>query len=95
MWRRGPLFSPRCLRPGCAFWRGWMRGALPIFAAALLLTAQGCSSLSSTPAGIPPLPVLTSLRRATLDGMPGVWMNSDDAGRLAQWIYDVTGEAGQ
>ena len=39
--------------------------------------------------------VLTSLQRLELNGVPGVWMDSSDAGRLAQWIYDVTGEAGQ
>lgn len=63
-------------------------------AAVLLLTAPGCSFLSST-LEIPSLPVLTTLQRLELNGTPGVWMSSDDAGRLAQWIYDVTGEAGQ
>ena len=60
--------------------------------AALVLTAQGCSSTSSP---VPTLPVLTSLQRLTLDGTPGLWMSSEDAGRLAVWIYDVTGEDGQ
>lgn len=93
MWKPGPRLSPRCLKPGCAFWKGWMKSVPPIFAAAWLLTAQGCSSPSSTPE-TPPLPVLTSLQHATLGGTPGVWMNGDDAGRLALWIYDVTGEEG-
>ena len=63
------------------------------FVAVLLMTVPGCSYLSSTPE-IPSLPVLTSLQRLELNGTPGVWMDSSDAGRLAQWIYDVTGEAG-
>ena len=40
---------------------------------------------------MPTLPVLNSLQRLTLDGTPGVWMDDADAGRLAVWIYDVTG----
>lgn len=79
--------SPPCLRR-CG------GRALALCAAVLLMTVQGCSWGSSTPAGIPPLPVLTSLQRLDLDGTQGVWMNSDDAGRLAVWIYDVTGEDG-
>ena len=81
---------------------GWLRLALKlcggcaliVYAAALLLTVPGCSSTSSARC-IPILPVLTSLQRLTLDGVPGVWMNSDDAGRLALWIYDVTGVDGR
>ena len=46
-------------------------------------------------ADMPALPVLTSLQRLTLDGTPGVWMDDADAGRLAVWIRDVTGETGQ
>ena len=64
------------------------------FVAVLLMTVPGCSYLSSTPE-IPSLPVLTSLQRLELNGVSGVWMDSSDAGRLAQWIYDVTGEAGR
>ena len=64
-----------------------------LFAAVWLLTAQGCSSTSSTPEG-PTLPALTSLQRLEHGGTPGVWMSGSDAGRLAQWIYDVSGETG-
>lgn len=67
--------------------------ALALCAAVLLMMVQGCSWGSSTPE-VPTLPVLTSLQRLELNGTPGVWMSSDDAGRLAQWIYDVTGEEG-
>lgn len=72
------------------FWKRWTRPVLASFAAVWLLTAQGCSSPSSPPA----LPVLTSLQRLELHGTPGLWMDSGDAGRLAAWIYDVTGETG-
>lgn len=44
--------------------------------------------------GIPALPVLPSLQRASLNGTMGLWMDSDDAGHLATWIHDVTGENG-
>lgn len=67
--------------------------ALMLCAAALLMMVQGCCWDSSTPV-VPTLPTLTSLQRLTKDGTPGVWMSSDDAGRLAVWIYDVTGEEG-
>lgn len=81
--------SPPCLK------RCGVR-ALVLCAAVLLMTVQGCSWGSSIPEvpTLPTLPVLTSLQRLELDGVPGVWMNSDDAGRLAVWIYDVTGEDG-
>ncbi len=92
MWMRGRPFLPRCFRRVCGFWKTSTRRALPICVAALLLTAQGCSSPSSTPP--PALPVLTSLQRLELNGTPGVWMNSSDAGSLALWIYNVTGESG-
>ena len=71
--------------------------ALMIFAVGLLLILPGCSWDSSI-RDVPTLPVLESLQRATLNGNDGVWMSNDDAGRLAQWIYDVmdvTGENGQ
>lgn len=80
VWRR------RCVR--CC-----VRCAAGACAIALALTAQACSWNSSEE--LPTLPVLTSLQRLTLDGTPGVWMDSDDAGRLAVWIYDVTGEDGR
>lgn len=70
-----------------------MRPVLLIFAAVWLMTAPGCCSTSST-RDIPALPVLPSLQRASLNGTMGLWMDSDDAGRLATWIHDVTGEDG-
>jgi hypothetical protein len=33
--------------------------------------------------------VLKSLQRATLNGVPGVWMNDADAGNLALWLEEV------
>jgi len=93
MWKRGLLYWPRFSRPGCVFWKSWTRPVLLSSAAVLLLTAPGCCLTSSTPV-IPTLPVLPTLQRATLEGVSGVWMSSDDAGRLAQWIYEVTGDDG-
>ena len=93
MCRPGLRFSPRCLSWVYACLTGWTRLVLTIFAAAWLLTVPGCSFLSSTP-DIPTLPVLPSLQRLELNGTPGVWMDSDDAGRLAVWIYEVTGVNG-
>ena len=90
----GRLFSRPCSKRGYIFWKSWMLPVLPISVVALLLMVQGCSFLSSTPE-VPTLPTLTSLQRLELDGVPGVWMDSSDAGRLAVWIYDVTGEAGR
>ena len=94
MWTPGRHFSRHSYRLGCVFWKRWTRPALKTSVVALLLTAQGCCLGSSTPE-VPTLPVLASLQRLELNGVSGVWMNSDDAGRLAQWIYDVTGENGQ
>lgn len=90
MCKRGRLFSSPCCKPGCVCWKSWMRPVLLSFVAVWLLMVPGCCSTSSTP--VPTLPVLPSLQRATLDGTPGVWMDSDDAGRLAIWIHDVTGK---
>lgn len=92
MWTGRP-FSRLFLKPVCVFWKNWTRPPLLSFAVVLLMMVPGCCSTSSIPA--PTLPVLTSLQRLELNGVPGVWMSSSDAGRLAQWIYDVTGEAGQ
>lgn len=92
MWT-GRRFSRPFSKRGYIFWKNWMLPVLPISVVALLLMVPGCCSTSSIPA--PTLPVLTSLQRAELDGVSGVWMNSNDAGQLAQWIYDVTEEAGQ
>lgn len=73
----------------------WRHGAPPLFVAVWLLIPAGCCSISSTPAGAAPtLPVLPSLQRLTHQGQEGVWMDATDAGRLALWIYDLTGEAG-
>lgn len=35
------------------------------------------------------MPILTSLHKVNLNGIDGVWMDSRDAGTLAQWIDDV------
>ena len=95
MCRPGRRCWPRCLSWGYAFWSAWTRTALTSFAVAWLLTAPGCCLASSTPEAVPAPPVLASLRRLTLDGTPGVWMDSEDAGRLAVWIHGLTGTTGE
>ena len=92
MWTGQPLSRP-CLKWACACWKNWTRHALLISGSVLLVTVQGCSFPSST-RDMAPLPVLPSLQRMTLNGEPGVWMDDADAGRLAAWLYDVTGVAG-
>lgn len=94
MWTRGRLLSRPFCSWACVCLKKWTHPVLLSSAVALLMTAPGCSSLSSTPK-VPSLPVLISLQRLELNGVSGVWMDSSDAGRLAQWIYDVTGEAGR
>ena len=90
MWLAGRT----CLRRLCGLLRRSCNicgsAVMPLSALALLLTVPGCCSTSSIP-DMPTLPVLNSLQRLTLDGTPGVWMDDADAGRLAVWIYDVTG----
>ena len=94
MWAAGRT----CLRRLCGLLRRSCnicgRAVMPLSALALLLTVPGCCSTSSIP-DMPTLPVLTSLQHLTLDGTPGVWMDDADAGRLAVWIHDATGETGQ
>ena len=94
MWTPGRLFSRHSCSWGCVCLKRLTRPALLSFAAVVLMILPGCCSLSSTPE-VPSLPVLPTLQRLELNGTPGVWMSGDDAGQLAQWIYDVTGEAGQ
>lgn len=76
-----------------SFLKPCVNGVLTVCASALLLMVAGCSWDSSTQE-LPTLPTLTSLQKAELDGVEGVWMDNDDAGRLSVWIYDVTGNDG-
>ena len=84
-------------------WR-WLAGsaravkriAWAICVSAPLLTAPGCcwtfaTQPATTPAQeCPTPPQLPSLKRHVLDGTPGVWMDSADAGRLALYLKGVT-----
>ena len=92
MWAAGGT----CLRRLCGLLRRSCnicgRAVLPLSALALLLTVPGCCSTSSIPGMTGDM---SALQRLTLDGTPGVWMDDADAGRLAVWIRDVTGETGQ
>lgn len=50
----------------------------------------GCSSANwAERTQIPSTPILASIRKVNLDRIDGVWMDSRDAGTLAQWINDV------
>ena len=84
-------FSRQC----APCWKSWRSLGVIACVSVLLLTAPGCSWTNSTQDQVPTLPVLASLRRLSLEGTPGLWMSEDDAGRLAVWIYDVTGEDGR
>lgn len=90
---RGRRWLRRFWSCAVGFWRWRGAGGMRLCVVVLLLTVPGCCWTSSG-RGAEPLPVLTSLSRAECEGVPGVWMSSDDAGRLALWIYGVTGEDG-
>ena len=76
--------------------RAVKRIAWAICVSAPLLTAPGCcwtfaTQPSLTPAQeMPTPPQLPSLKRHVLEGTPGVWMDSADAGRLALYLKGVT-----
>ena len=90
MWLTLPDCSPRCWNSDCGSFPAWTRRGLLLFVLAWLLTLPGCLSASSAGrAGIPATPVLCSLQRAELNGVPGVWMDERDAGELALWINGV------
>ena len=97
IWPGGFACSQRRYTPYpryCGVLRSFARRvATPLCVLALPLTAPGCCSTSSIP-DMPTLPVLNSLQRLELNGIPGVWMDDADAGRLSLWIYDVTGISG-
>lgn len=68
----------------------WIKPLLMIFGGLLLLMLLGCSSVNwAERTQIPSTPTLKSIRKVNLDGIDGVWMDSRDAGILAQWINDV------
>lgn len=74
-------------------WAAWLREGLPWSAAvfsvlALLTILSACSSGSLGERAA--RPVLPSLTRAAVNGVPGVWMDERDAGALALWIEEVS-----
>lgn len=73
-------------RRGCG--KVWPWSAAVFSALALLTILSACSwgSLEERAAR----PVLSSLTRATLNGVPGVWMDARDAEALALWIEEVS-----
>ena len=56
---------------------------------ALVILCGCCAAGSGAGPTIPPLPVLTSLRPLTLDGIEGAWMDWRDAGTLDAWLESV------
>nr|DAH74835.1 MAG TPA: hypothetical protein [Caudoviricetes sp.] len=84
-----PSFCPSC-NLLYAFLIRWIKPLLTIFGGLLLLMLLGCSSANwAERTQIPSTPILASIRKVNLDGIDGVWMDSRDAGTLAQWINDV------
>ena len=71
-------------------WAAWLReGLAAVFSVLVLLTIlSACSSGSLGERAA--RPVLPSLTRATVNGVPGVWMDERDAGTLALWIEEVS-----
>ena len=88
MWRGSPPLLrcwPRC---GHGSGQNWRRAARLFSALALLTILSACSSGSLGERAA--RPVLPSLTRATLNRVPGVWMDARDAGALALWIEEVS-----
>lgn len=74
-------------------WAAWLREGLAVVrrrlsVLALLTILSACSSGSLGERAA--RPVLPSLTRATVNGVPGVWMDERDAGTLALWIEEVS-----
>lgn len=94
MCKSGSLSLSSCSSSARKRSNGLIKSVTILSAVLLLLMGLGCSSHNSTRT-VPTLPILPSLQRLELEGIPGVWMDSADAGRLSVWIYDVTGEDGK
>lgn len=82
--------SPRCSggRRGCG--KVWPWSAAVFSVLALLTILSACSSVNWEERTVPTRPVLSSMRRATLNGVKGVWMDERDAGALALWLEEVS-----
>ena len=80
--------SPRCSggRHGCGKVWPWSAAVFSVLALLTILSACSSGSLGERAAR----PVLPSLTRATVTGVPGVWMDERDAGTLALWIEEVS-----
>ena len=88
MWRGSPPSSRCLLRFGHGQRRNWRHAGRLFSVLALLTILSACSSgnLGERAAR----PVLPSLTRVTVNGVPGVWMDERDAGTLALWIEEVS-----
>ena len=69
--------------------RAWLRRRRLLVLSALVILCGCCAAGSGAGPTIPPLPVLTSLRPLTLDGIEGAWMDWRDAGTLDAWLESV------
>mgnify|MGYP003283411130 FL=1 len=80
--------SPHCSggRHGCGKVWPWSAAVFSVLVSLTILSACSSGSLGERAAR----PVLPSLTRATVNGVPGVWMDERDAGTLALWIEEVS-----
>lgn len=92
MWTRLLSYLYYCSQEVLKYLKDLIRLRQVLFVSLLSMILVGCSSLSSVETvKIPSTPVLLSVKKVELDGEPGVWMNSQDASTLVQWIYDIEG----
>ena len=93
--------SPRCSggRHGCGKVWPWFAAVFSVLVLLTILSACSSGSLGERAAASDVYkrqgeraarPVLPSLTRATVNGVPGVWMDERDAGTLALWIEEVS-----
>lgn len=80
--------SPRCSGGlhGCGKVWPWFAAVFSVLVLLMILSACSSGSLGERAAR----PVLPSLTRATVNGVPGVWRDERDAGTLALWIEEVS-----
>lgn len=90
MWRGSPPSSRCLLRFGHGQRRNWRHAGRLFFVLALLTILSACSSVNWEERTAPTRPVLSSMTRATLNGVKGVWMDERDAGALALWLEEVS-----
>ena len=80
--------SPPCSggRHGCGKVWPWSAAVYSVLVSLTILSACSSGCVGERAAR----PVLPSLTRGTVNGVPGVWMDERDAGTLALWIEEVS-----